>query len=382
MPTETRTNSAAAYAPPSAASATVDSDERLHTLDILRGLALCFMVLVHFHQRLRVESSTGIQDLIGWGVWIFVEQKSWGVFAILFGAGFAIFLRRLEARGAPVAPVYLRRLASLAVIGWLVQRYLGFHVLVEYAGWGVALLVMRRWPTRALLAVAATSAMARPTLVAAMGMLQQYAGGPGPAALTRSIVWPLVPDTNLVLFIVGFLAVRLRVVDEPLRHARLVRTWMIGGAAAWAISWLVLYHVPEELPVRGTYWALRTGFGLIADQWLAFTYAGGVLLLLAARPALQQRLSLFGVSGRMALTNYVLQAATFYVLDARLGVKLLDLAQLGGTIVLFGGLVVFSRAWLARFRYGPLEWIWRMATYARRQPLRRADGAAVQAMAA
>ena len=31
----------------------------------------------------------------------------------------------------------------------------------------------------------------------------------------------------------------------------------------------------------------------------------------------------------------------------------------------------WSKAWLDRFRYGPAEWLWRMATYRRRQRLRR-----------
>jgi uncharacterized protein len=31
-----------------------------------------------------------------------------------------------------------------------------------------------------------------------------------------------------------------------------------------------------------------------------------------------------------------------------------------------------SRAWLAGYRLGPLEWLWRVLTYARLQPLRRA----------
>ena len=86
--------------------APIDSDERVHSLDILRGLALAGMILVHFHQRLE-RPATGVEDLVGWGVWIFAEQKAWGTFAFLFGVGFAVLMRRLEARGAPVVPIYL-----------------------------------------------------------------------------------------------------------------------------------------------------------------------------------------------------------------------------------------------------------------------------------
>ena len=47
--------------------APLDTDERLNTLDILRGIALFGMILVHFHQKMRIEAS-GLEDLIGWGV--------------------------------------------------------------------------------------------------------------------------------------------------------------------------------------------------------------------------------------------------------------------------------------------------------------------------
>src|SRR5918995_3403870 len=106
------------------------ADDRLHTLDILRGLALFGMILVHFHQKMRIEV-TGLEDLIGWGVWILVEQKAWGIFAFLFGVGFAVLLRRLEARHAPIVPIYLRRLAGLAVFGLIAQVGFGFHILLE-----------------------------------------------------------------------------------------------------------------------------------------------------------------------------------------------------------------------------------------------------------
>src|SRR5678815_2591065 len=93
-----------------------DPEDRILSLDILRGLALFGMILVHFHQRMRIEV-TGPEDLIGWAVWILVEQKCWGMFALLFGTGFAILLQRLEGRGQPVGATYLRRLAALAVLG-------------------------------------------------------------------------------------------------------------------------------------------------------------------------------------------------------------------------------------------------------------------------
>src|SRR5262249_33003848 len=105
--------------------APVTLDERLQTLDILRGLALLGMILVHFHQHMEMEAS-GAESLIGWVTWVGVETKAWGIFALLFGAGFALLLRNLERRGAPVAAIYLRRLAALAAFGVIAEAGFGF----------------------------------------------------------------------------------------------------------------------------------------------------------------------------------------------------------------------------------------------------------------
>ena len=106
------------------------------------------MILVHVHQHLE-EPATGLEDLISWIIWVGVEQKSWAVFAFLFGVGFAIQLRRMEAKQAPVTSLYVRRLLGLALFGVLAYALFGFRILLDYAFWGVPLLFIRRWSTRA-----------------------------------------------------------------------------------------------------------------------------------------------------------------------------------------------------------------------------------------
>jgi len=385
-------------------AAPLAADDRLHALDILRGLALCAMILVHFDQKMRLDA-TGVEDLIGWGVYVLVEQKAWGTFAFLFGAGFAILLRRLEARNDPIVPIYLRRLATLAVFGIVADVCFGFQILFSYACWGLALLVVRRWSDRALLVSAALAASARPILGAAAALHAWVIGAalpaPSPvmAALRRAVElatqqshygallsarWALfvgtlphgwddlIPDTNLALFIVGLLAVRHGVLDEPRRHARLIVGWMIFGVLAWALSWTVLRHLPST-GVPGLDRTLAWGFGIAQDQWLCFAYIGAVLLLLDARPVWAARLAPFGQAGRMALTNYMLQAALLDFLSSGYGLdlKLRPFVYAPAAGLLFAVVAALSTAWLRRYRFGPLEWVWRTATYAHLQPLRR-----------
>ena len=354
----------------SSRAAPVEAEERLHALDVLRGIALIFMVLVHFHQLMRLESK-GWQGLIGWGIWIGVEEKAWGTFALLFGAGFALLLRRLEARGERAVPIFVRRLTTLLVVGWVIESLIGFTILRTYAVCGLLLLGMRRWSTRTLQWMVVVTAMFPPVLNAAMGLLIHFTHHPFPLLRTW---WWLVPDESFPLLLLGFLAVRLGVVDDPLPHERLIRRWMLFGLAAWAVSWLVLYHVPRPPQyLIGAFWAERTVIGLVKDQWLCFTYAGGALLLLAKYPALVERMRPVGAAGRMAFTNYVLQAVTIWYLAKPLGIKLHEATYVGAWLVLATVIVLFSNLWLAYLRYGPLEWLWRMATYAKREPLRRDD---------
>jgi uncharacterized protein len=396
-------------APPAAATlpapppAPVAAGERLHTLDILRGLALFGMILVHFHQKMRLDV-TGPEDLVAWGVWVLVEQKAWGIFAFLFGVGFAVLLRRLDARRSPIVAIYLRRLAALALLGVIAEVGFGFSILLAYAVWGVALLVIRRWSTPALLAVAVVAAMARPVAAELTALYAWWTGAalslPHPEPLRRaaeaaaehagyltllSARWALfigglphgwrdlLPDTNLALFCLGLLAVRRRILDEPRRHRRLIAGWMVFGAVAWAAWWLWLRDLPE-LPVPGTAGPLSEGLGLVRDQWLCLTYIGAVVLLLADRPAWTARLAAVGRAGRMALTNYLLQVVVLDALASAYGwkLRLRPVAYVAAAALLFAVEIALSGAWLARYRFGPLEWLWRTVTYARPQPLQRA----------
>ncbi|MCI0365949.1 MAG: DUF418 domain-containing protein, partial [Phycisphaerales bacterium] len=370
--------------------------ERIHTLDVLRGMALLGMILVHFH--IHSLELGGVDDLVRTAIWRLVETKSHGIFALLFGAGFALQLRRAEARGAPLGWLYLRRLAVLALFGFAAHALFGFNVLLSYAVWGVPLLLIRRWSTGALIATAILSAisMALYSLItetystatlgadaadAAMQARQETRMQVNEAlkaaaaqsdysqlvaARLRHMAWfytqPFffLPGPTMALFIAGLLAVRHRIFEQPLAHRRTILAMMAFGL----ISWLAANWLP---PV---FWLL----GLLRDQWLAFTYIGAVLLLLARFPLWIERLWPIGQVGRMALTNYLLQIAVLDLLFSGYGLHLPEIRPLAvplATALLFGAEMAMSAAWLARFRFGPAEWAWRSLTYGQAQPMRR-----------
>src|SRR5262249_19130059 len=79
------------------------------------------------------------------------------------------------------------------------------------------------------------------------------------------------------------------------------------------------------------------------------------------------RLTPFAAVGRLALTNYLSQSvictAFFYHYTTGLYGRVGPAMGLIPTVVLYSAQVVFSNWWLSRYRFGPMEWLWRGMTY-------------------
>jgi uncharacterized membrane protein YeiB len=68
----------------------------------------------------------------------------------------------------------------------------------------------------------------------------------------------------------------------------------------------------------------------------------------------------------MALTNYLMQSliqASFFYGWGMGHFGMGRASQLGFAVAVIAGQILFSHWWLARFRYGPMEWLWRGITY-------------------
>lgn len=360
---------------------------RIPSLDLLRGFALLGMIVVHFHAR--STEPGGIDDIVRTAVWRLIEGKSFGTFALLFGAGFALQLRSAERQHRPFAGSYLRRLAVLAVFGAAAHALFGFNVLLGYAVWGIPLLALRRWPTPALIgaallcaasvavyegaaahrlarqggaeAVAAAAESRRATASAVGDALRQASSQGDYGDLLRArlahMAWfytrpfSLLPGVTLALFIAGLLLVRHGVFEHPLAHRRLLATMAAGGAVSWLLAnWLLAGRLTG---VAGA---------LVREQWLTFTYVAACLAAVAHRPGLLVPLGPVADAGRLALTNYLLQIAVIDVLFAGYGIGLGSVRPtvgLAAACALFLVQARLSTLWLSRFRIGPAEWIWR-----------------------
>jgi uncharacterized protein len=97
-------------------------------------------------------------------------------------------------------------------------------------------------------------------------------------------------------------------------------------------------------------------------------------LYLFGNPSVLRSLRPAATAGRMALTNYLMQIAALDLLFSGYGAGLGTIRPVAGFAAAIGAFVVqtaISVGWLARFQYGPAEWLWRSITYKRWQPMRR-----------
>lgn len=114
----------------------VAADERIAALDILRAVALfgVFLINVEFFARpleadgFGIEPGlSGVNHALAWIEYVFVRSKSWTLFAMLFGMGFAVMLERARQAQRGFVAIYLRRTAALMAFGLA-------HVALVWAG--------------------------------------------------------------------------------------------------------------------------------------------------------------------------------------------------------------------------------------------------------
>lgn len=393
--------SRAAEAPGAAAAA-----ERIEVLDALRGFTLFGILLA---------------NILYWAGWIFMDEaaraalagadaaraadafhhlvvdgKFYTLFSLLFGIGFALQLDRLERRGADGVRIFRRRLLVLLAIGLVHLVFIwDGDILTLYALLGLTLPFFRRWRERRLLLAALLLILlpaAGQALFQAMGwephrffyslsdsISRSLGGTPGseiawlqredPGAFLAWTMggWPYRPGTLieswripkvLGIMLLGLALGRRLVAGRLIEDRRLLlRTLGLGLAVGLPAS-LAYAATPglgqESIP------------SIVGTVPLALAYAAAFVL---AWPHAKPVLGLFAAPGRMALTNYLthslLGILLFYGVGFGLVGRLPPAGFYGIAAAIFAAQILLSHWWLARREQGPMEALWRRATYGR-----------------
>jgi uncharacterized protein len=394
-------------------------ESRIVEIDVVRGFAL-FAVLLENMYGFGADSvawSSAADELVLAVMQVFVESKSWTLFSLLFGFGFALQLERARAAGSPILPAWLRRLAVLFALGAAHALLHDGDILMLFAELGLGLLVVSRLPTRRLLPLAAAlllvfplvrlaSAHERPveaegieearaeleedrlSHVYAIGSLAEVAADNASAIPADPLEDVATPESGLAvfaMFLLGFSVGRSGFPRDVPGHAAAlarVRTWGLGiGLAAMAAKQVLAatagYAVFREQragPGAELAGDLLFAFGTPA---LALGYAAALILAARTRRGRAVLAPLAGV-GRLSLTVYLTQTlmftTLFYGYAFGQAFRLGPAAVTGWAVAFFAVQVVACQWWSRRFRFGPVEWLWRSVTYLRWQPLRVRSG--------
>ena len=406
--------------PPLPVAAPIDAAQRIQALDVVRGFALLgiFLMNIEWFTRPMQEmgsgidpGATGIDRAAAWLVYVLVQGKFWVLFSLLFGMGFAV----MSERGGHVPGFgrrYVRRclvllgfgvlhavllwpgdiLHAYAVAGLLllglggIGHRLGLWLgLAVYFGLAATLvlggLVLAALPDEAAAALvemadeldAAAAAAAR-----AMGeggwwqataqRMRDFGAAVAQAAL-------MVVPMALSVFLVGAWLVR----SGRMRDIGAHRAWF-ARLALWTIP-VGLVFVAASVAVGTSFDGMRetgpmllaTGLMQMGSLPLALGYLSLLVLGLGV-PGLSRLLSWLAPAGRMALSHYLLQSLVASTLFFGYGFGLWGQVGRGRQVALvfavFALQVLASHWWLARFRFGPVEWVWRWLTYRQRPPMR------------
>ena len=130
-------------------------EERIQTIDIIRGFALFGVLVLNFtvdNRNVQPEEGwTGIADQLAyWPLRFFMDDKFLSIYCLLFGLGFSIQMLQAEARNSPFVFFYLRRLFVLYLIGTVQSILTGGSILPDYAIVGVLLLILHKLPIKIL----------------------------------------------------------------------------------------------------------------------------------------------------------------------------------------------------------------------------------------
>ena len=417
----------------------VTEADRILTLDVLRGVAVMGIFSVNVIAFAMPEAAYFNPAAYGGAhgaslaVWaanfILVDGKMRGLFSLLFGASTLLVIQRAEAAGLSPASVHYRRMLWLLLFG-LCHFYLLWYgdILSLYAADGLLLYLFRNMGVRRLLYWAAGLLLLD---FLAMGFiawsfigLEAAANAPHASAATlaawhdfgRPFAPPAAADLahELGVYRGGWLGiVRDRLAHNaadplmqlgfgsaetlgymllgmaglksgfltgrwaPERYRRIALIGLAIGLPAFALlAWNGWRHDFRTSIVFLDFFALASPFRLL----MMAAYASLIILFAARAGGLRDRIA---AAGRAAFTNYLGTTLLACIIFYGYGLGLFGyLTRWQAWLVapcFWAVMLLWSKPWLERFRYGPFEWLWRSLARWSPQPMRRPAGVAVQA---
>lgn len=385
-------------------TAKIEYVPRMEGLDSLRGFALMGLFLVHMPELYELywaHPATDPTQLLWHNVVFSIfAGKSFALLAMCFGVSFFIIMDRAAKRGVDFTGRFVWRLAVLGVIGILHGLWYRGDVLEVLAVMGLFLLPFYRVKSNTVIVALGVVFLLQPILlIQLIGAIHGDAwanvplgfwGSATPEAyLTgKSLLetirmnwvdghpfkWDFMYESGrlsqiLGLSLIGLVLGRVGFFADPDRFKALRIGGLVAAVVAMGLLLMFKSHLVALLPDSKAVFMPRVLGGTILDGLtdlsIMFALAFGFLSLYFGVG--NRVLNLLAPAGRMTLTLYVLQSIIFVPVFYSFGLGMhATMSQQTAVLIgiaVFVVQVLLAHLWFKAFLYGPLEWLWRAATY-------------------
>ena len=378
---------------------------RIDVADILRGIAIGGIVLIHFIEQLNFylfpepinETMAAINQSVWDTTFFLLAGKMYAIFSMLFGLSFFIQHDNQAKVGVDFRPRFLWRMVLLMMFGLFDLLFYNGDILTVYAVCGVLVVPFIRASNKVLVAATILFALQPIELTyIIMGLIDPATTSLdlGSGELFKAII-PAQSEGSLIdvaikgiekgfavnylwaiehgratqtifLFLFGIYIGRKRLLYNEGDNLKVWRKVLIGSLAAFAVLFPLYKLVPGAIDTP----CIKESVKVMLNMWKNFSmmlfYVSGVVLLYYCTSA-RNFLIKIAPYGKMSLTNYLTQSIIGGFVFYNWG---MGMFRYSGhlTSLLLGVLCItlqylFCRWWLKSHSHGPFEALWRKLTW-------------------
>ncbi len=393
------------------------TNNRIEVIDALRGFALIGIIMTHSAGQYlagMTPPSAGtlnlfspLDKIVGDVLMYLTFGKFFTIFSFLFGLSFAIQMDSASQAGRSFVGRTLWRLAILFLIGFIHSMFYSGDILRIYAFLGLFLILFRNANNRVLVIVGMLLVFNAPLFVGRIS--SQFAPPPtkeqmeagkahGQAfikiaekefQIKQSGTLAEVVNMNfkgglmgtlgfqifsgrlfitLGLFLLGLWAGRKEIFIDNQKNQNFFTNlfrWSLVIACISTLSIVLMGGISFMESSQGWTGFIKASLADVHQISLSAVYVAGVTLLFWKTKSVFLQ-NLIPV-GRMGLTTYLM--GTIFGVITFLGYGFGQLGHLGLTasvglgLIFFALQIPFSKWWLSKYHFGPVEWLWRSLTY-------------------
>jgi uncharacterized protein len=411
----------------------VKAQDREVFMDVLRGFAILGIFIANlgagfagYNEDANITGSFLIPDWDSKMLFLhhwFIEGKFYSIFSLLFGWGIALQIKRATDNSQNAIPIIRRRLLFMLLLGFCHLLIWGGDIVCFYAMLGFILLPLKIFSDKTLL-IAGSVLILSPILLYGLKMLIPILNAPSeilngigyaleiklfPALenvktdieyinITKAFTWWDILKSNVAsifyrfgylifvsriskvlgMFLIGFVIGRTNFYKKITEQKNLITKIILAGLLfGLPFNYILAHYMATassdyfQLKEKGLYQTIVYALGVAP---LALAYVG--IFMIAFQTQFGHRFMQFlAPVGKMAFSNYIIQSlvGNFVFLPAGLGLMGI-IGPVWFTVFGIGFFIIqimYSTIWLKYFNFGPVEWLWRSATYNTWQKMRR-----------